>query len=626
VPHFSLRSLLSKPSLARDFAVLALLVFILLVVAAFGVVRSLYHEQRAREIVQLSAQATKLEYTLNDYVHVLEKQLRYVGNLISANANNEVAITKFIETFQQRNEPEFDFVAIALKLENGSVISNPITKEEILQRDRLLTKPVWPEQNNSALLIAKPIEGARSGQMLLPISLEIYTRTTETKYIGTLLAALDVKRLMHGLQRNLIEEDISFALLDLKGEEIILESADFKFMLNANGLEYVTAATSNPPANGLWWGKTDLALYRGLAYQKPCLELPFQMLLTYDRFVSDQTIHHMIYARIWEVVVLTLATIALLALLYLRLIRPVMSLSKAVEAMARGSVSVVVPRTKLRELHLLAKHLVHAKRYLQRVRRADARLLKAKEAAEQANLAKSNFLAHMSHELRTPLNAIHGYAEMMDGEVFGPLGHQKYREYARDILRSGHHLLHLVTNILDIASAEHRQLQFEFSSILVDDFIQAARNRVADFAKQQNVALRVIEPDAELLVWGNKARLEEALYQILHNAVRFSSVKGESVEIHASQADSFVEIKVKDYGIGMSEAEIPSLLQRFGKMGDAYAAYGIGHGLNIGLPLALCVIEAHSGTIEISSQKGWGTSVILRLPLHIRTTPTDKTT
>ncbi|MBT3991472.1 MAG: GAF domain-containing protein [Rhodospirillaceae bacterium] len=232
--------------------------------------------------------------------------------------------------------------------------------------------------------------------------------------------------------------------------------------------------------------------------------------------------------------------------------------------------------------------------------------------AEAANTAKSEFLANMSHELRTPLNAIIGFSEVLELEMFGPIGNEQYAEYAKDIGGSGKHLLELINDILDVSTIEAGKLDLNFTTLNAGEVLESIFRIIRHIADHKNVVLnRFVDielPDFE----GDERRVKQILLNLVSNAVKFSP-EDSSVGIEISRQDDYLRFAISDSGIGMTPSEIETALQPFGQIDSIEARENQGTGL--GLPLANALVIAHGGTFELESIKGIGTKAVFTLPL-----------
>ncbi|MGE5270567.1 MAG: MHYT domain-containing protein [Thiohalocapsa sp.] len=272
-----------------------------------------------------------------------------------------------------------------------------------------------------------------------------------------------------------------------------------------------------------------------------------------------------------------------------------------------------------REAERLRRHVDELVTTKLELEAATSQLRTALEAAAAGSQAKSQFLATMSHELRTPLNAIIGFAEMQALEVFGPLGDIRYRDYARDILGSGKHLLELINDVLDIAKLDvgHLDIQEEEADLVA--IIKACVNLVTRQAQTSGLRLDIDLPISMPRVLVDKRRINQVLLNLLSNAIKFTPRDG-NIRVAASQAEEGLIVSVADTGIGMAPEDIPTALERFGQIDSRLSrAY---EGAGLGLPLAKQLIELHGGRLAIDSALGQGTTVTVVVPAtRIRRAP-----
>lgn len=240
----------------------------------------------------------------------------------------------------------------------------------------------------------------------------------------------------------------------------------------------------------------------------------------------------------------------------------------------------------------------------------------AKTRAEGASRAKSEFLANMSHELRTPLNAIIGFSEIMQNQLFGPLGAAKYKDYASDINASGQHLLAVINDILDMSKIEAGKMSLDLSEFDINDAVTETLRMVSGRAENSQVALVAKPADVPAIV-ADKRGVKQVLLNLLSNGVKFTPSGGEVVVDVAHDADDErISIRVTDTGIGIDAADLAKLGRPFEQVDTNYLKAHEGTGL--GLALSRSIVELHGGTLEISSTPGEGTAVTVLLPLTAR--------
>ncbi|HEX7944354.1 MAG TPA: ATP-binding protein, partial [Phenylobacterium sp.] len=236
--------------------------------------------------------------------------------------------------------------------------------------------------------------------------------------------------------------------------------------------------------------------------------------------------------------------------------------------------------------------------------------------AESASQAKSEFLANMSHELRTPLNAINGFSEIMAAEMYGPVGDARYRDYARDILNSGQHLLNLINDILDMSKIEAGKMSLRFEPVCLEEIAEEALRLVRNRAEAAGLSLIldfVDLPDVE----ADHRAIKQVLLNLLSNAIKFTprggrvTVRGEKREDALGER---VRIGVQDTGIGISPQDLERLARPFEQVESQHSKTTQGTGL--GLALSKSLVEMHGGLIDLKSAPGQGTIASFSLPVR----------
>lgn len=241
---------------------------------------------------------------------------------------------------------------------------------------------------------------------------------------------------------------------------------------------------------------------------------------------------------------------------------------------------------------------------------------RARDVAESANRAKSQFLANISHELRTPLNAVIGFSSILMNQLFGDLGDKKYLEYAKDINESGTHLLDIINDILDLSKAEAGKLVLNYEEVHVPKAINKCFTILADRAKKANVTVSSDVPRTLPPLLCDRLRFIQILLNIFSNAIKFTEEGGRvtltvTTKAVGNEVTDFI-FTITDTGIGMAQEDIDKALQSFGQVdGGLDRKY---EGIGLGLPLTKKLVELHHGTINVESELGVGTIVSIRFP------------
>jgi two-component system cell cycle sensor histidine kinase PleC len=236
----------------------------------------------------------------------------------------------------------------------------------------------------------------------------------------------------------------------------------------------------------------------------------------------------------------------------------------------------------------------------------------ARRRAEEANLAKSRFLATMSHELRTPLNAILGFSEVMKSEVFGAHAVPTYKEYSGDIHQSGQHLLELINEILDLSRIEAGRYELNEESVNLAHIVEDCHHLLKLRAKNRGISIRQLaQPDLPP-VWADERAMRQITLNLLSNAIKFTPQGGEIRLKVGWTASGGQYISVADTGPGIPEDEIPTVLASFGQ--GTLAIKTAEQGAGLGLPIVKGLIDLHGGTFSLKSRLREGTEVIVTLP------------
>ncbi|RWA98073.1 PAS domain S-box protein [Mesorhizobium sp.] len=245
-------------------------------------------------------------------------------------------------------------------------------------------------------------------------------------------------------------------------------------------------------------------------------------------------------------------------------------------------------------------------------KRAEEDLTQARAVAERASSQKTDFLARISHEIRTPLNAIIGFSELMVDEKFGPVANDRYRDYLRDINRSGNHVLDLVNDLLDISKIEAGQQEMAYEAVSLNDTLAETVAMMQPQANRERVIIRSSFASRLPEVVADLRSVRQIALNILSNAIRYTQAGGQVIVSTAYENSGDVVMRVRDTGIGMSQSEIEQALKPFKQLNALKRGRGDGTGL--GLPLTKAMVEANRARFTINSTPGEGTLVEVAFP------------
>jgi signal transduction histidine kinase len=272
--------------------------------------------------------------------------------------------------------------------------------------------------------------------------------------------------------------------------------------------------------------------------------------------------------------------------------------------------TAVIERTA--ELSRANQANARLEREIQERTRVEAELRTAKDAAEVASRAKSEFLAMVSHELRTPLNAIIGFSEMLTNEMFGAIGDGRYKGYAADIRHSGLHLLSLINDILDLSKVEAKSFELNEKNLNVPELMSETLHLVEEKARAGGISMYSQLPSDMPGLYADERAFKQVVLNLLSNAVKFTPPGGRvTISSELAEAGEF-GIYIADTGIGIAEEDQERILKPFTQVDSSLARRYEGTGL--GLPLTKSLVELHGGRLQLESMPNRGTTVRVFFP------------
>ena len=242
------------------------------------------------------------------------------------------------------------------------------------------------------------------------------------------------------------------------------------------------------------------------------------------------------------------------------------------------------------------------------------RLERERYRAEDANRAKTEFLTNMSHELRTPLNAIIGFSEVMQRQMFGELS-PRYRDYATSIGESGHHLLSLISDLLDISKIEAGRFDLDEQLIDPESLLTECMTAVSPLSAAKEHELSRVGTLEQVGLWADRRAVKQIVMNLLSNAIKFTPAGGHIV-LDCAVSGSDLTMAVLDNGVGIPSEDRERVFEPFSQSGNAMTRTEGGTG--IGLPLSRALAEIHGGTLSLEDRETGGTRAALFLPGRVR--------
>lgn len=266
---------------------------------------------------------------------------------------------------------------------------------------------------------------------------------------------------------------------------------------------------------------------------------------------------------------------------------------------------VDITERKLAEAEILKLNTELEERVIQRT----TELVSAKDDAERANLAKSEFLSRMSHELRTPMNAILGFSQLLDSDEEQPLSEDQH-DSVHEILHAGRHLLELINEVLDLARIEAGKITVSLEAVSVQDTITECLSLINPLAAKRKISIVEHESYLANYVVADRTRLKQVFLNLLSNAVKYNKEKG-NVEISYKNLNDDLQIRITDTGAGLTAEDQSHLFIPFERLGAEQTDI---EGTGIGLALSKRLVECMHGKIGIESTGESGSTFWIQLP------------
>jgi signal transduction histidine kinase len=252
------------------------------------------------------------------------------------------------------------------------------------------------------------------------------------------------------------------------------------------------------------------------------------------------------------------------------------------------------------------------KAHVEAFKKTEAEMRAATREAQRAAAAKAEFVAKISHEVRTPLNAITGFAEVVIGERFGPIGNERYREYLKDIHAAGLHVVSVLNDLLDLSKVETGMLDMSFANVSLNELTQQCVGIMQPQASRARIIIRTSLTPGLPQVVADERSLRQIVLNLLSNSIKFTGPGGQVIVSTAFADSGEAILRVRDTGVGMSEKDVEAALEPFRQTATS-GSWGSG-GTGLGLPLTKALAEANRAHFSIKSAPNAGTLIEVAFP------------
>lgn len=605
-------------SFSRDFLVLAVAVAFLLVLLAGWIAYDAYTDHRSRLLEQLHSDATRLDRTLAQDL----EQARYLiesisRQLLHVNPENKQEIAKILRSFDTKGTVYNIFAwadadqRITVSSSAG-VMPHPM---DVSDRDYIKKSMIQPWKMH----IGRPIEGRASGKWVVPVGMGV--QDYEGHYLGVVITSLNVEKLTGQFRSVLANDYTDFGLLTHTLLEVTQSSAEADFISNYFPLTGLKQIRLEEAPMGEFTESPAVSQASRLTYYQRSEEYPFLFLLGMDTDAEWITLLWLMGQRLLPLLLIAAFSAGALLVIRQRVIQPLAQLGTESERLLRGEPLTATVRGPA-EITFLGKQLQQISAYIQERRRIEfeqkaklAFLKRAKDNAELSNRVKVDFLTAMSHEFRTPLNTISGFTELMQNEVYGPLGNTRYNEYMSDIQDSVNGMQSLVSDVIALTKAETVQYDVQEKPVEVQLVVARSIRTLADKLKESGVTVenRVRDELPKLRV--DESRLRQIIQNLIFNALSHTP-QGGVIIVDARMAEDKLHQPV--YELVISDSGRKSQPREEKPREDnadtkPFKVYLRKPG-NLGIPLTKALVAMQQATLEVDSPPGKPTIVIVRYP------------
>lgn len=613
LPPVIMNSGWSKPSLLRDFAVLASLIVFVLAFVSLWVTYETYLDHSERVVHQLETEATRIDRAMileiEHSSYLLEALGREITNMDSHDLKGIARLLRSFDTTATQHHV-FSWVD---ENQNNVVSSNSgVHPKPVDVSDRDFVKKAvadpWKIQ------IGRPIQGRISGKWVLPIALGLTDVTG--KQIGIILISMDIGTMTHDLHNAVKDSGVTFAVYSKTFLPLTLPSEDEASKLLEQYAGQLNSDIIAKHSDGMLSTGRFFDDSMPYVYYEVSASYPYIILLSFDSRTNGASIRDLLVPRLFQIFLMGVFMLTLLWVVRVRVIKPVTELTTIAADIARGqpylnnaSGGTTNELYQLNvQLSKLSDYLLETKRKEEEKENKNQALRKGKELAELSNKIKIEFLMAMSHELRTPLNTIVGFAEMMKNQLYGPLENMQYRQYAQDIHEAARHLQSLVDDVLTLSNAEAGMLDIQEKPIDVKFILNKCLRLVAEGLQEQKLHVELKMPEILPRLLADEQRLKQIIINLLLNAAGHSIAESHIIVQAYTQKDKK----------GAESLCFSFINQGTRNPGNAPRPdKAIGRKLEIstlGIPLTKALVAMLQATLDIEKQAGGRVNVIVTFP------------
>jgi len=466
-------------------------------------------------------------------------------------------------------------------------------------------------EKNDTLFIGKPIIGSVSGKWRIPFGLGI--KNVEGKFVGTLLGGFAIEMFRENIESTFkSSQHIDFTIFNKEGDIIV--ASEENTITKEDILNISKAIKENSRSthtlDGPYENKTN---YKQIVDKdivvKRIGDMPFYALAIVKGPTGFSNLSETIRESLLDISVILFSTLLIILFIRMTLLNPIIQLSRNAQQMTLDNPKLDFKDYDSSELVVLSDALKKVVEQKFELSEANTRLEFLANKAQVASNAKSDFIRNLQHELRTPLNHILGAGEIISSHTNTK---DENNEYINMILSSGRELLNQINKIIDLADYESGKVTLHESPVSIESLLESALSEVYPKINLKKIKVNKKIESGLPKINVDVDKFTKALICIIDNSIVFANTKSPEINIEAFISKSKVNIVISDNGIGIKDTDLEKITDSFQHAGNVLTKFH--RGIGLGLTIVKSVIELHESELDVSSEEGKGTKVLIVVP------------
>ncbi len=551
----------TQPSLSRDFALLAAAILFVLFLISLWVSYSTYLQHSSKVARLLEEESARVEYVLKRDINQAGYLLTAVGRQLTlADKLPTHSLAAILKTYENQDSifSTFSFINPSRSVivsSNRGVLDQPV---DVSDRDYV----VMSENHPWELQVGDPIDGRVSGRWVIPVSMGITDYTG--RFIGSVVASLDIDRISNEIEAIIHHEGTSFAIISKDLVPLTEVAEEKQFVLNHFPARKLLSSNLSVSESGII-GRGNLFIGSSLyTYYRVVRDYPFIILLGYDSQLQDESVRAQLWSRLLQVLGFAVFFVLFLWIMRARMIRPVQALSEAAAEISKGRPMPALVRSGSQEIESLATEIASIGNYTAELGRIEDemrnklfKLRQHKQLLEMQQHSHSEFLSYLCEKLRAPLSVILSSAQAMKDQIYGPIENRRYRQFAHDMHHQGQHLMSELSDLIAFSKAHTNYVSRAETACEIEHAIEQAMQSVLNRLQHRSVHIDTDIPANPPQLLMNEFRLQQLFSNLLQHYFDSAAEKKIIIRVHPPVDSRDKNYLAVDIGYAASGDSLP---------------------------------------------------------------------